>query len=62
MYESVIKTSYDLFKGPMLPTLSDTLNIIKVPRASLVLEKDCSENSMFPLSLWASTIVEAQPS
>jgi hypothetical protein len=62
MYGSVVKTSNDLFKGPMFSTLSDTLNIIKVPSTSLVLEEDCCENGLFPFSLWAATIVEAQPS
>jgi hypothetical protein len=62
MYESVIKTSDDFFEGPMLSMPSDTLNIIKVPSTSLILEKYCCENSSFPFSLWASTIVEAQPS
>jgi hypothetical protein len=59
MYESVVKTSDDLFEGPMFSMLSDTLNIIKVPSTSLVLEEYRCENSSFPFSLWASTIVEA---
>jgi hypothetical protein len=46
----------------MFSTLSDTLDVIKIPRASLVLEKDCCEDGPFLFSLWASTIVEAQPS
>jgi hypothetical protein len=62
MYESVVKTGNDLFEGPMLSTLSNTLDVIKVPSTSLVLEKYCCENSSFSFLFWASTIVEAQPS
>lgn len=62
MDEPVVKASYYFLEGPLPSTSGDTLDVIKVPGASLVLEEYSRELTSLSVSFGSSAMVETQPS